>query len=496
MAHQYERISGKLLIDGQWRDSDRREPNRNPSDLSDVVGDYAWASVAQAEEALAAARRALPGWSRSNVQFRSDILRRAGDAILARADALALLLAREEGKLLRDARGEVMRAAQICHFFSGECLRPPGRFLPGLRDGFNVIVEHEAVGVVALITPWNFPIAIPAWKAAAALAFGNTLVLKPSEITPGCAVALAEILIEAGLPAGVFNLVNGAGVDLGETLIDGADAVSFTGATPTGRKVLERAARTMTKVQLELGGKSPLVVLGDADLDQAVDAALDGAFRQTGQRCTASSRLIVVDELHDAFVERLAAKVAALKVGHALDEANDLGPVTTEVQLAKDLHYIETAKREGGELLSGGDVLERPTQGYYLAPALFANTTNAMTLNREEVFGPVVGVIRVADLDEAIAVACDADYALSSAICTRDIAAAERFRRASRAGMVVINGSTSGADYHAPFGGRAPSGYGSREQGAAAADFFTEIKTTYVNHGVLPAGGSNPAVKF
>jgi aldehyde dehydrogenase (NAD+) len=493
---QYERIIGKLLIDGQWRDSGRSEPNRNPSDLSDVVGDYAWASASDAGEALAAARKAFLGWGRSNPQFRSDILRRTGDLILARADALATLLAREEGKLLRDARGEVTRAAQIFHFYAGECLRPPGRFLPGLRDGFNVIVEHEPVGVVALITPWNFPIAIPAWKAAAALAYGNTVVLKPSEITPGCAVALAELLIEAGLPSGVFNLVNGSGAELGDALIDGADAISFTGSTPTGRKVLERAAATMTKVQLELGGKSPLVVLADADLDLAVDSALDGAFRQTGQRCTASSRLVIADKVHDAFVERLAAKVNALKVGNALDPSADLGPVTTEAQLAKDLHYIELAKGEGAELLTAGSVLDLPTRGYYLAPALFANTTNAMRLNREEVFGPVAGIIRVADLDEAIAVACDADFALSAAICTRDIAAAEQFRRAARSGMVVINGSTSGADYHAPFGGRAPSGYGSREQGTAAADFFTEIKTTYLNHGVLPPGGGAASPKF
>jgi acyl-CoA reductase-like NAD-dependent aldehyde dehydrogenase len=496
VASRLERIIGGLLIDGQWRDSVRREPNLNPSDLSDVVGDYAWGSAADAEEALAAARRAFVGWSRSNVQFRSDILRRTGDLILGRAEALATLLAREEGKLLRDARGEVTRAAQIFHFYSGECLRPPGRFLPSVRDGFNVIVEHEPVGVVSLITPWNFPIAIPAWKTAAALAYGNTVVLKPSEVTPGCAVALGEMLIEAGLPAGVFNLIPGSGAELGDVLVDGADAVSFTGSTPTGRMVLARAAQTMTKVQLELGGKSPLVVLDDCDLDAAVDAALDGAFRQTGQRCTASSRLVVTEGVHDAFVERLAAKVNALKVGHALDEANDIGPVTTEAQLAKDLHYIADAKSEGAELLTGGAVLERPTNGYFLAPALFAGTSNAMRLNREEVFGPVAGIIRVTDLDEAIAVACDADFALSAAICTRDLTAAERFRRAARSGMVVINGSTSGADYHAPFGGRAPSGYGAREQGTAAADFFTEIKTTYLNHGVLPPSGSGASAKF
>jgi len=476
---------GRLLIGGQWQDSARVEPNLNPSDLSDVIGHYAWASVAQAEAALAAARNAFPAWSRSNPQGRSDLLRRAGDALRARADTLGTLLAREEGKILAEARNEVIRAAQIFEFYAGECLRHPGGFFRSIRDGFNIIVDHEPLGVVSLITPWNFPVATPAWKIAAALAYGNTIVLKASEVTPACAVALAEILIEAGVPAGVFNLLLGSGAELGDTLIAGADGVSFTGATPTGRSVLERAARTMTKVQLELGGKSPLVVLDDADLEQAVEVALDGAFRQTGQRCTASSRLIVTRGIHDAFVERLAGRVRAIQVGHALDPRSEIGPVANEAQLAKDLYYVAEARREGAELLCGGERLERPTRGYYLAPALFANTTNRMRLNREEVFGPVSAIIRADDLDEAIAIARDTDYALSSAICTRNLAAAEQFRRAARAGMVVVNAPTSGAEYHVPFGGHRPSGYGAREQGTAAADFYTEIKTTYVNHGVV-----------
>jgi acyl-CoA reductase-like NAD-dependent aldehyde dehydrogenase len=480
-----EPVRGRLLIDGRWQDSERWEPKRSPSDLSDLIGHYAWASVAQAEEALAAARRALTTWSRSNPQLRSDMLRKAANAIYERADALGVVLAREEGKILKDARGEAIRAAQIFHYYSGECLRHAGGFFPSLRNGFNIIVDFEPVGVVALITPWNFPFAVAAWKIAAALAYGNTVVFKPSEITPGCAIAFTEILIEVGVPSGVFNLVMGSGVELGDALIAGADAVSFTGATPTGRTVLERAAKSMTKVQLELGGKNPLVVLDDADLDQAVEVALDGAFNQTGQRCTASSRLIVTRGIHDVFVERLTNKVRAIRVGHALEPTSDIGPVANEAQLAKDMRYVAEAKQEGAELMFGGERLERLTNGYYLAPALFVNTTNTMRLNREEIFGPVAAVIRVDDLDEAIAIARDADYALSSAICTRSLAAAEQFRRASRAGMVVVNAPTSGAEYHVPFGGRPPSGFGAREQGAAAADFFTESKTIYVNHGVV-----------
>lgn len=461
------------------------EPDRNPSDLSDVVGEYAWATVADAEEALDAARRAQPAWARSNVQLRSDILRRTGDGILARADELATLLAREEGKTLKDARGEVVRAGQVFHYYAGEPSRGRGRFLPGLRDGFNIVVDYEPLGVVSLITPWNFPMAVPAWKIGAALAYGNTVVFKPSEVTPACAVALVEILLEAGLPAGVLNLVMGSGAELGNTLIDGADGVSFTGSTPTGRSILERAAKNMKRTQLELGGKSPLVVLDDADLDVAVQVAFEGVVPQTGQRCTTSSRLIVTRGIHDAFVERLAARVSAVRVGHALDPASEIGPVTTEAQLTKNLSYIDLARKEGAKLLCGGERLERPTEGYYLSPALFAESSNDMRFNREEVFGPVAGIIKVEDLDEAIAVAVDSEYGLSSAICTRSLVAAEKFRIGSTAGMVMVNAPTSGAEYHVPFGGRGASGFGAPEQGMATAEFFTVVKTTYVNHGVL-----------
>ena len=485
MAHENEIVRGRLLIDGRWRDAERWEPNLNPSDLGDVIGHYAWASAAQAEEALAAARRALKGWSRSNPQLRSDLLRKTANALYDRTDALATLMAREEGKTIKDARGEVIRAAQIFHYYSGESVRRHGGFFPSLRDGINIIVDYEPIGVVSLITPWNFPLATPAWKIAAALAYGNTVVFKPSEVTPGCSVALTEILIEAGVPSGVFNLVMGSGAELSDALIAGANGVSFTGATPIGRSVLERAARTMTKVQLELGGKSPLVVLDDASLDQAVQVAFDGAFPQTGQRCTASSRLIVTRGIHDAFVEQLTQKAMAVRVGHALEPSTEIGPVATEAQLAKDLRFVAEAKKEGADLLCGGERLQRPTEGYYFAPALFAKTTNDMRINREEVFGPVAAIIRVDDLDEAIAVARDADYALSSAICTTSLTAAEKFRRESSAGMVVINAPTSGAEYHVPFAGRAPSGYGAPEQGTATADFFTDVKTTYVNHGVI-----------
>ncbi len=478
-------MTGRNYIDGQWRDTGNYSETINPSDLNEVVGRYAGSTPDLAEEALDAARRALPGWRSFNPQARADLLRKAGDAIQAQAQTIGTLLSREEGKTLAEGVGEAVRAAQVFHYYAGEVLRHPGQWYPSLRDGLNVVVSYEPVGVVSAITPWNFPIAIPAWKTAAALAFGNTMVLKPSEFTPGCAILLTEILEQVGLPKGVFNLVMGDGRALGSTLISGADAVSFTGATPTGRKIVELAAPTMTKVQLELGGKNPFVVLDDADLDVAVSAAAQGTWGQTGQRCTGSERIIVTRRIYDAFVERLVKEVSSLRVGHALDADTQIGPVANQPQFNKNLEAIAAAKAEGAELAFGGTPVEGRTPGLYLAPALFLNTTNSMTLNREEVFGPVAGVIKVEDLDEAIAVANDCELALSSGIATTNLTHAERFRRASKAGLVVVNAPTAGVDYHVPFGGRPPSGYGGREQGQGAAEFFTEMKTSYINHGVI-----------
>lgn len=478
-------MKGLNLIDGKWREGAGSDTTFNPSDLDEQVGQYARASVGDAEEALAAARRAQPAWARFNMQSRADLLRTVGDLLYARATEIGTLLAREEGKVLAEAIGEAVRAAQIFHFYAGEVVRHPGQWFNSLRDGHNIIVSYEPVGVVAAITPWNFPIAIAAWKCAAALAYGNCVVLKPSEFAPGCAVLLARLFEEAGLPAGIFNLVLGDGRELGKALIGGADAVSFTGSTPTGREIVKMAAPTMTKVQLELGGKNPFIVLDDADLDIAVEAAAQGTWGQTGQRCTGSERIIVTEGIHDAFVERLVGRVGAFKVGHALDADTQIGPVATQPQFEKNLSFINRAKASGAELAAGGSAVEGRRRGLYLAPTLFVGTDNMMELNREETFGPIAGVIKVSDLDEAIAVARDCELALSSGIVTTNLKSAERFRRESSAGMVMVNAPTAGLEYHVPFGGRAPSGYGGREQGAASAEFFTEMKTAYINHGVI-----------
>ena len=343
------------------------------------------------------------------------------------------------------------------------------------------MLTREPLGVVGLICPWNFPIAIPAWKMAPALAFGNTVVLKPADLVPGTAWALMEIISRAGLPKGVVNLVMGRGSVVGQTMLDSKDvnAISFTGSVETGARVAMACAKRGAKFQLEMGGKNPLVVLDDANLDAAVAAAIDGAFYQTGQRCTASSRLIVQKGIHDAFVDKMVATMKTLKVDHALKDGTVIGPVVDEGQMAQDEKYIQIARDEGGELAWGGERLNRDTKGHYLSPALFVGTKNSMRINREEVFGPVASVIKVDSYEEGLAVANDTAFGLSSGIFTTSLKHATDFRKKSQAGMAMINLPTAGVDYHVPFGGRKGSSYGAREQGRHAVDFYTAIKTAY-----------------
>jgi aldehyde dehydrogenase (NAD+) len=468
------------LIDGAWVDGPA-QPNINPSDLDDVIGDYARADASQARDALAAARAAFPRWSRTTIQQRAELLDRVGSEILVRRGEIADMLSREEGKTLVEAMGEVVRAGNTFKFFAGEALRTPGDCPGSVRDGVDVLVTREPLGVVSLITPWNFPIAIPAWKVAPALAFGNCVVLKPADLVPGCAWLMADIIHRAGAPAGVFNLVMGRGREVGDVLVDaGVDAVSFTGSTGVGASVRRRAAEHNIRVQLEMGGKNPLVVLADADLDRAVTVACDGSYGATGQRCTASSRLIVEDSVHDAFVERLVAKLGGIVVGDARAPETVMGPVVDERQLAQNLRYVATAQAEGGRLMFGGEAVTRATKGHYMTPALLTETDAEMTINREEVFGPVVSVIRARDYDAALALANDTPFGLSAGICTSSIARALDFRRNAQAGQVMVNLPTAGVDYHVPFGGRKASSQGPREQGRTAAEFYTTVKTAYL----------------
>ncbi len=471
----------KNFINGEWVEGTSAKDNINPSDVTDVVGTYAQADKAQALTAIAAAKAALPSWAATTPQQRADILEAIGVELLARKEEIGKLLAREEGKPLMNGIMETARAAQIFKFFAQEALRVDGVAVPSVRPGVDITITREPVGVVGLICPWNFPIAIPAWKIAPALAYGNTVVFKPADLVPGCAWALTEIASRAGLPNGVLNLVMGRGSEVGQAMLDSRDvnAISFTGSVQTGAKVAQACAARGAKFQLEMGGKNPLIVLNDANLDAAVAGAVDGAFFQTGQRCTASSRLIVEAGIHDAFVEKAVAAIKALKVDHALKDGTQIGPVVDEAQLKQDEMYIDIGRKEA-ELAWGGERLNRDTKGHFLSPALFINTKNDMRINREEIFGPVASVIKVGSYDEALAVANDTDFGLSSGIYTNSLKAASDFRKKSQAGMVMVNLPTAGVDYHVPFGGRKGSSYGPREQGRYAAEFYTSVKTAYI----------------
>jgi aldehyde dehydrogenase (NAD+) len=467
-------------IGGEWVDGEA-VADINPSNTDDIVGHYARATSQDAAKAIAAAKAAFAAWSRSGIQMRHDILQAASNEILARRQELGALLAREEGKTLADGIGETVRAGQIFDFFAGECLRLSGESVQSVRPGIEVTMTREPVGVVGIITPWNFPIAIPAWKIAPALAYGNTVVFKPADLVPGCGWALADILARAGLPKGVFNLVMGKGSVVGQAFLDSPDvnAISFTGSIATGRRVAEASARHMRKFQLEMGGKNPLVVLDDADLKTAVECAANGGYFQTGQRCTASSRLVVTAGIHDKFVDALTERIKGLVVDDALRDGTHIGPVVDQGQLDQDESYIRIGREEGARLHWGGERLNRATPGFYLQPALFTDTAPGMRINREEIFGPVASVIKVKNYDEALAVANDTVFGLSSGICTTSLKYASDFRRNSEAGMVMVNLPTAGVDYHVPFGGRKGSSYGPREQGRYAAEFYTSVKTAY-----------------
>jgi aldehyde dehydrogenase (NAD+) len=468
-------------INGQWVDGAGVSRNINPSDLDDVIGEYAAADAAQARSAIAAATEACTRWAQSTPQQRFDALDAAGTEILARKAELGDLLAREEGKTLPEAVGEVGRAGQIFKFFAGEALRIPGEKMASVRPGLDVEVTREPVGVVGIITPWNFPSAIPAWKIAPALAYGNCVVFKPADLVPGSAWALTEILAKSGLPAGAFNLVMGRGKDVGQVFLDDprVAAVSFTGSVATGRRVAQSCVARMAKFQLEMGGKNPLVITDDADLAVAVNCAVQGAFYSTGQRCTASSRLIVTAGIHDRFVAAMKEATQKLNVGDAREKGVDIGPVVDPTQLEQDRSYLRIAQDEGATLAVGGQPLERRTRGYFLQPALLTGATNAMRSSREEIFGPVASVLRVRDFDEALATANDTEFGLTAGICTTSLRLATHFKRNAQAGMVMVNVPTAGVDFHVPFGGRKGSSYGPREQGRYAAEFYTTVKTAY-----------------
>ena len=473
------------LINGEWVDGKDALENRNPSDLSDRVGLFAQAAPAQAEDALAAAQKAQPQWAAQGLEKRQSVLAKIGDELMSRAAEIGELLSREEGKPRAEGVGETFRAGQFFAYFAAETLRLNGLTADSVRDGVEIQTHREPVGVVAVVSPWNFPLAAASWKIAPALAFGNAVVWKPANLTPAVAVKLAEIIARQDLPPGAFNLVMGGGESVGMKIVSSplANAITFTGSLEVGRTVAQAAAKNLTKLQMEMGSKNPLVVMDDADLDLAVACAVNGAFGGTGQKCTASSRLIVHEKIHDAFVEKTVAATRALKVGNALAPETQMGPAASAAQFESNLAYLELARKEGAKIACGGEKLKMETDGFYMSPALLTEGDNAMRINREEMFAPIACVIRVRSYQEALEMANDTEFGLTSGIITRSFARAAHFRRNAKSGCVMANLPTAGTDYHVPFGGRKNSSHGPREQGGAAVEFYTATKTAYSSPG-------------
>ena len=477
----------KNYIAGEWVAGETAIENRNPSDVTDIIGSYAQASTAQLDTAFDAARAAQKIWSRTGHEARQTILMQIGNALMARADELGELLSREEGKPRAEGRGEVYRAGQFFTYYAAEVLRQIGDNADSVRPDIEIDVRRDPVGVVAVVSPWNFPTATAVWKIAPALAFGNAIIWKPANLVPASAVALAEIIASTDLPAGLFNLVMGAGSSIGDALVTSAaiDAITFTGSVETGRRIAAGAIANMTRMQMEMGSKNALAVMDDADIDLAVACAVNGAYGGTGQKCTASSRIIVHDAVHDQFVDKMLAATKALQVGHALEEGTQIGPVVSDTQLAENLDYVALAKSEGGEILCGGERLSLAHDGFYMAPCLVAGTQNDWRVNREEMFAPIACIMRAGSYDEALNIVNDTPFGLTAGIITKSLARASHFRRNADTGCVMVNLPTAGTDYHVPFGGRGDSSYGPREQGQYAVDFFTSVKTAYIASGAI-----------
>jgi len=475
------------LIGGTWGPATggATNPDRNPARRDEVVAVFPSAGRDDATRAAEAAGKAFPGWARTPMPRRGEILLKAAALLEQRLDEVAEALTREEGKTLAESKGEVGRGVSLLRYYGGEATQPTGEIYPSVSPSTFLFAERVPLGAVALITPWNFPVAIPTWKVAPALVFGNTVVLKPAELTPLTAWHLTDVLDKAGLPPGVLNLVVGRGSQVGQALVESPHikAISFTGSNAVGARLAAQCAERGIKFQLEMGGKNPVVVLSDADVDKAVDVTIAGAMLSTGQKCTATSRVIVQRDALDAFREGLVAKVAALKVGDGMKPETYMGPLVSADAEKTVLDYIEVGKREGARLLTGGAKLKGDAydQGYFVAPTVFDGVRPDMRIAQEEIFGPVVAVLEARDFDQAVAMANDTRFGLSASVMTRDLGLALRFVREIEAGIVHVNSQTAGAEPQVPFGGFKASSSGSREQGKAAREFFTQTKTVYLD---------------
>ncbi len=469
-----------LFVDGEWRGGSGGLENRNPAAPDVLVSTHDLATPQDIDDAYAAARAAAPGWRRTSPIMRGEILYRAAEIIAARAEQIAAELTAEEGKTLAEGRGEAGRAVSILRFFAGECSQPQGDLLPSAADRTLLYSTQEPLGVVCVITPWNFPIAIPTWKIAPALAYGNTVVFKPSDLTPLCAARLVDALHEAGLPPGVLNMVTGMPADIGDALTGHAevDGITFTGSNPVGRAIQAAAVPRGVKVQLELGGKNPVIVLPDADLDLAVEQTLRGAMFSTGQKCTATSRAILHPAIAEAFTERVLDATQALTVGDGARDGVQIGPLVSRPQRDRVLSYLDVAREEGHQLLTGGSGGDG--DGWFVQPTVYDGVAPGSRIGQEEIFGPVLGLMRADTFEEALEIANSVEYGLSASLFTRDLVAALAFAREAEVGVVHVNSETAGAEPHAPFGGMKRSSSHSREQGKAAVHFFTETKTVYI----------------
>jgi len=473
-------------IGGRWfhPDSKRLTRNINPADPSDVIAEFPSATAEDTLRAVEVAKEAARGWRETPGPERGRIIWRAADIARRRAEEIAQTMTHEEGKIIREARGEVTRGIAVLEYYAGAGFRIGGRTIPAeARDTFTYTIRRP-LGVVGLITPWNFPWAIPVWKSAPALVAGNTVVLKPAELTPATATLLAEIYEEAGLPPGVFNLIVGPGSQVGNALVDHPDvrAISFTGSNEVGMALYSQAAKRGAKVTCEMGGKNAVIVLPDANLDKAAAAISSGAFGSTGQRCTATSRVIAHPEIKDALVERLGAAAAGLKIGSGLDETTDLGPAVDEKQWQTNLDYIGIARDEGARLVRGGK-RAAGLPGYFVEPTIFDNVGPDMRIFKEEVFGPVLAVSSANSLAEALEFANGVEYGLAASIFTQDIDTVMRFIEDVEVGMVHINEATIGGEAQLPFGGSKSTGVGEREMSEEGLNFFTDLKTVFVNYG-------------
>jgi aldehyde dehydrogenase (NAD+) len=477
----------KNYIDGKWVESAGGQtfPSINPADKSEVIGDFPRSDHRDVDRAVEAARRRYPAWRGLPAPKRAEVLFRAAELLLREKEDLAVLMTKEMGKVLKESRGDVQEAIDMAYFIAGEGRRLLGETTPSELSDKLAMSVRVPVGVVAAITPWNFPLAIPVWKLIPALVAGNTVVLKPAEDTPCMATKLAGIMEMAGLPPGVLNLVHGMGEEAGAPLVRHPDVslISFTGSSEVGREVAIAAAAEHKRVSLEMGGKNAIIVMDDADLDLAIEGAIWGAFGTSGQRCTTASRLVVQKRVLKEFTDRFVKRAEALRLGDGLRPETEMGPVINEAQLKQIHRYTKLGVKEGAKLLTGGEIHKKGecAKGFFYLPTVFADVSTKMRIAQEEIFGPTVAILPAADLDEAIDVVNSTRYGLSSAIYTKDIARACRAVRDIEAGITYVNASTIGAEVHLPFGGVRRSGNGHREGGSTAIENFTEWKTVYID---------------